>query len=110
MTFWAKSLRVFNCVHDIVKSYALAIGQRLRQVQKDLQQAEAMFESHRGRSHAAGAGPEVKAQVEARQRTYRHHLETLSLTLHPFGIADSAPQTFAEVESYLQQGVEAWHA
>jgi hypothetical protein len=62
-------------------------------------------------------GPEAKAQVEARQaevrrweavqRTYRHHLETLSLTLHPFGIADSAPQTSAEVASHLQAAVEA---
>ena len=107
----------FHFVHDIVKSYALAIGRRLRQAQKDLKQAEAMLESHRGRGHADGAGPEAKAQVEARQaevrrweavqRTYRHHLETLSLTLHPFGIADSAPQTSAEVESHLQAAVEA---
>lgn len=102
----------FHFVHDIVKSYALAIGRRLRQAQTDLKQAEAMLESHRGRSHAEGVGPEAKAQVEARQaevrrweavqRTYRHHLETLSLTLHPFGIADSAPQTSAQVASHLQ--------
>ena len=107
----------FHFVHDIVKSYALAIGRRLRQAQKDLKQAEAVLESQRGRSHTDGAGPEAKAQVEARQaevrrweavqRTYRHHLETLSLTLHPFGIADSAPQTSAEVESRLQAAVEA---
>jgi hypothetical protein len=41
------------------------------------------------------------------QRTYRHHLETLSLTLHPFGIADSAPQTSAQVDSRLHAAVEA---
>jgi hypothetical protein len=110
----------FHFVHDIVKSYALAIGRRLRQAQTDLKQAEAMLESHRGRSHAQGVGPEAKAQVEARQaevrrweavqRTYRHHLETLSLTLHPFGIADSAPQTSAQVASHLQVVVEAIEA
>lgn len=110
----------FHFVHDIVKSYALAIGRRLRQAQTDLKQAEAMLESHRGRSHAEGVGPEAKAQVEARQaevrrweavqRTYRHHLETLSLTLHPFGIADSAPQTSAQVASHLQVVVEAIEA
>src|SRR4051794_5191544 len=108
---------VFHFVHAIVKSYALAIGRRLRQAQKDLKQAEAVLESQRGRSHTDGAGPEAKAQVEARpaevrrweavQRTYRHHLETLSLTLPPFGIADSAPQTSAEVESRLQAAGEA---
>jgi len=107
----------FHFVHAIIKSYALAIGRRLRQAQQDLKQAEAVLESHRGRSHADGAGPEARAQVEARQgegrrweavqRTYRHHRETLSLTLHPFGLADSAPQTSAEVESHLQATVEA---
>jgi hypothetical protein len=107
----------FHVMHDIVKSYALAIDRRLRQAHKDLKQAEALLESHRGRSHADGAGPEAQAQVEARQaavrrweavqRTYRHQLETLSLTLHPFGIAASAPQTSAEVESHLQAAVEA---
>jgi hypothetical protein len=44
------------------------------------------------------------------QRTYRHHLETLSLTLHPFGIADSTPQTSAQVESRLHAEVEAIEA
>jgi len=34
-------------------------------------------------------------------------LETLSLTLHPFRIADSAPQTSAQVESALQAAVAA---
>jgi len=34
-------------------------------------------------------------------------LETLSLTLHPFRLADSAPQTSAQVESPLQSAVEA---
>lgn len=44
---------------------------------------------------------------EAAHHTYRRHLETLSLTLHPFRIADSAPQTSAQVESHLQEAVEA---
>jgi hypothetical protein len=34
-------------------------------------------------------------------------LETLSLTLHPFRIADSAPQTSAQVASHLQAAVAA---
>jgi len=58
--------------------------------------------------------------VEARQgevtrweeahNTSRDHLETLSLTLHPFRIADSAPQTSAQVESQLKAAVEAIEA
>src|SRR5262245_43157128 len=61
--------------------------------------------------------PKTKALVEARQvevtqweeahRTYRDLLETLSLTLHPFRISDSAPQTSAQVESQLQAMGEA---
>jgi len=47
---------------------------------------------------------------EAVQRTYRHHLETLSLSLHPFSIVDSAPQTSVQVESRLQAEVEALEA
>ncbi len=61
--------------------------------------------------------PEAQALVTARQaevtrweeahNTSRRHLETLSLTLHPFHISDSAPQTSAQVESHLQAAVEA---
>jgi hypothetical protein len=44
---------------------------------------------------------------EEAHHTYRSHLETLSLTLHPFRLSDSAPQTSAQVESKLQAAVEA---
>ena len=60
------------------------------------------------------------ALVEARQaevtrwpeahHTSRGHLETLSLTRHPFRIANSAPQTSAEVASQLQAAVAAIEA
>jgi hypothetical protein len=46
---------------------------------------------------------------EAHHR-YRQHLETLSLTLHPFCISDSAPQTSAQVDSHLQVAVAAIEA
>ena len=47
---------------------------------------------------------------EARQQEYRQQLETLSLTLHPFAIDDSAPQTSAQVEARLHAHVEAIEA
>jgi hypothetical protein len=47
---------------------------------------------------------------EAVQHTYRQHLETLSLTLHPFCLADSTPQTSAQVASRLSAAVEAIEA
>ena len=55
------------------------------------------------------ASPEATRQMEAAQAKvrrweavhseYRQRLETLSLTLHPFRIDDSAPQTSTQVES-----------
>ena len=106
----------FHLVHEIVKSYSLAVGRRLSQAHKDLKQAEAVLVRHPGLAQ----GAEAKAEGEARhvevqrweevQRTSRHHLETLSLTLHPFGIADSAPQTSAQVASRLHDAVEAIEA
>jgi hypothetical protein len=99
----------FHLVHEIVKSYSLAVGRRLSQAHKDLEHAEAVLASH----PELAQGTEIetrRAEVqrwEEVQRAYRHHLETLSLTLHPFGIADSAPQTSAQVDSRLHAEVEA---
>lgn len=91
-------------------------GRRLSQAHKALEHAEAVLASHPGRAQGAEATLEVegrRAEVqhwEEVQRTYRHHLETLSLTLHSFGISDSAPQTSAQVDSRLHAAVEAIEA
>src|SRR5882724_521368 len=110
----------FHFVHEIVKSYSLALGRRVRQARQDLKHAEERLARHVARAPAALNSPEAKAHVEAKQvevqqweevqRPYRHHLETLSLTLHPFGIADSLPQTSAQVECRLHMEVEAIEA
>jgi hypothetical protein len=103
----------FHCVHEIVKSYSLAVGRRVSQAHKALKQAEALLTSHPGLAQDTEVTAEVEARRaevqswEAMQGAYRHHLETLSLTLHPFGIFDSAPQTSAQVDSRLQAEVEA---
>jgi hypothetical protein len=44
---------------------------------------------------------------EAVHHTSRGHLETLSLTLHPFRLTDSTPQTSAQVDSQRTAAVEA---
>ena len=103
----------FHCVHEIVKSYSLTVGQRLRQAHKDLAQAEAVLTSR----PALAQGVEATTVVEVRraevqrweeaQRTYRQHLETLSLTLHPFDLSTALPQTSAQVDSRLHTAVEA---
>jgi len=107
----------FHLVHEIVKSYSLALGRRVRQAHKELTAAQEALARPQGRPQAAHEAPEAKALVATRQaevtrweearHTYRRHLETLSLTLHPFRIVDSAPQTSAQVESHLQAAVEA---
>jgi hypothetical protein len=107
----------FHVVHDIVKSYALTIGRHVRQAQQELTKATEALARLQGQPHTAPDAPEAQALVAARQaegqqwaevqRTYRHHLETLSLTLHPFCIAASTPQTSAQVASQLHAAVEA---
>ena len=107
----------FHCMHDLVKSYSLAIGQRLRQAQQELTKAQEGLARRQGPPRIDRTDLEAQALVEARQvevtrweevrNTYRGHLETLSLTLHPFRIADSVPQTSAQVESQLKATVEA---
>src|SRR5262249_43392805 len=96
---------VFHVVQDIVKSYSLAIGRHVRQAQQALTQAVeacARIQNLQEQPHRAPEAREAQALVATRQaeveqwtevqRMYRHHLETLSLTLHPFRIADSTPQ------------------
>jgi hypothetical protein len=107
----------FHVIHDMSKSYALAIGRHLRQAHQDLTKAQETLARRQGRPHAAPDDPEATALVAARhaevqqweevQHTYRHHLEMLSLILHPFRLADSTPQTSTQVESQLQAEVES---
>ena len=110
----------FHCMHDLGKSYALAIGQRLRHAQQELTKTQETLVRRQGPSHVDQPDLKAKTLVDAKQSevtrwegvhsTYRHHLEVFSLTLHPFSISDSAPQTSAQVESQLTVVVEAIEA
>jgi hypothetical protein len=110
----------FHVIHAIIKSYSLAMGRCVRHAHQELRKAEEALGRRQDQAHAAPDRPEAQTEVEAKraevrrweevQRTYRHQLEMLSLSLHPFGIADSAPQTSAQVESQLQAAVEAIEA
>jgi uncharacterized protein DUF6399/IclR-like helix-turn-helix domain-containing protein len=110
----------FHVIHAIIKSYSLAMGRGVRHAHQELQKAEEARARRQDLAPAVPERPEAKAEVEAKraevrrweegQRTYRQQLETLSLSLHPFCIADSAPQTSAQVESHLQAAVEAIEA
>jgi uncharacterized protein DUF6399/winged helix-turn-helix DNA-binding protein len=107
----------FHLMHDIVKSYSLAIARQVRQAQQALKTAEDALASPPALAHADHDGAAAQARVVASRaavqrweevrRAYRHHLETLSLSLHPFGLLNSIPQTSAQVESRLQAAVQA---
>jgi hypothetical protein len=110
----------FHFMHDIVKSYSLAMARQVRQAHQARTQAEAVLARHPELAYDDPDSRAVKAEVQAKraevqrweevQRMYRHHLETLSLTLHPFGISDAAPQTSAQVQGRLHAAVEAIEA
>jgi Family of unknown function (DUF6399) len=113
----------FHLMHDIVKSYSLTMARQLRQAHQALTHAESVLARHRELACGGSDRPAVQAEVDAKratvqqweeaQRTYRHDLETLSLTLHPFNISDAAPQTSVQVHSRLQatvEAIEAWAA
>src|SRR4029434_9473177 len=99
----------FHVVHAIVKSYALAIGQRWRHAQQELTKATEPLARREGRLQGEQATREARDLVEARQaevtrweeasHIYRGHWERLSLSLHPFHIVGSTPQTSAQVEN-----------
>src|SRR5882672_4412093 len=107
----------FHLVHEIVKGYSLALGRRVSQAHKELTEAKEALARLQGRPQAAQEVPEATALVDTRQaevtrwdeghHTYRRLLETLSFTLHPFRIANSVPQTSAQVASQLQTAIEA---
>jgi hypothetical protein len=107
----------FPVVHDLIKSYALAIGRHLSQAHQERTHAKAALAPRQGLPQAAHDDPEAQALVAARQaegqqweevqHPSRHPCETLSLTLPPFPLPDATPHTSAQVESRLPAAVEA---
>jgi hypothetical protein len=103
-----------------VKSDWLALGQRLNQARQEIQKAEGQLRRHQEGTTRGEAYWKATRQVEVRQaevthweagqQEYRQQLETLSLTLHPFTIATSTPQTATQVETRLPAHVEAIEA
>jgi Family of unknown function (DUF6399)/IclR helix-turn-helix domain len=110
----------FPVIHDISKSYSLALGRRLSQARQDLMKAQETLARRQDSPQAAHNAREVQALIAAKQaevqqwdemqHTYRHHLERLSLILHPFRLSDSTPQTSEQVESQLHAEVAAIEA
>jgi hypothetical protein len=110
----------FPGMQEVVKSYALAIGQRVRQAQQALTQAKEAMARRQGPPKLEQSAPKAKVLGATRQaevtrweearNTSRGLVETRSLTRHPFRLSDAAPQTSAQVESQLQAAREAIEA
>ena len=107
----------FHCMHDLVKSYSPVLTRRLHHAHQALKQAEEALSQRLSPDGWCQDDPEAQRHVEVRRADvqqweevdslYRHHLETLSLTLHPFTLQDSTPQTSPQVQHRLQAEIDA---
>jgi hypothetical protein len=107
----------FHCMHDLVKGSALSLARHVRHARQELTKAEEALRKPRGAEGHAQGNAEAQHHIEVKrvalqrwegvQNAYRHHLETLSLTLHPFHLHDASPQTSLQVQSRLHTAVDA---
>ena len=83
----------FHVVHELIKSYSLAIGRHLRQAHQDLKPAQEALARCQERPRAAHDAPEATLLVAARHTEGRRW--------------EAAPQTSAQVTSHRQATVAA---
>jgi hypothetical protein len=83
----------FHLMHEIVKSYSLALGRRVSQAHRELTEAQEGLARLPGRPQAAHAAPEATALVATRQaevtrweeahQTYHNYLQQSGKRLKP---------------------------
>ena len=108
---------VFHLIHDLVKSYSLSLWSRLRQARQALRQAQERLATCQAVDPSSAEVLQAQAVVEASEaevkrwegvhRAYRHHLEQLSLIVHPWCLLDSTRQSSADVERQLRAEIAA---
>ncbi len=108
---------VFHLIHELVKSHSLAIAGRLRQARQALSQVQERLATCEGSDpnsveteQAQGLVEASRAEVtrwETVRSTYQRHLETVSLIMHPWRVADSIRQSSQEVEGQLRDEIDA---
>jgi len=94
---------LFHLIHELVKSYSLAILGRLRHARQALSQAQERFRMCQVSDPSGAEAQQAQAVVEASaaqvqhwetvDSAYRQHLERVSLLLHPWRLCDSTRQT-----------------
>src|SRR5919106_5422588 len=108
---------LFHLLHELVKGYSLGIWRQLKTARQGLSRAQehlvtcqaagasaAQIESARA---AVAAGEAEVAHWQQARDTYRGHLEAMSLSVHPWRLTDSMPQSSQEVEAQLAAEVAA---
>jgi hypothetical protein len=108
---------LLHLIHDLVQSHALAILGRLRHARQALSQAQEHLRLCQGAAPSGAAAQQAQAVGEARaaqvqhwetaDRTYRQHLERVSLLVPPWRLVASTRQTSHEVEHQVQAAVAA---
>jgi hypothetical protein len=111
---------VLHLLHALVKGYSLVIWRQLKTARQALSRAqehvatcqalgasEVEIESARV---AVGSGEAEGAHWEQVRDTYRGHLEAMSLSVHPWRLTDSTPQSSQEVEAQVAAEVAALQA
>ena len=111
---------LFHRIHELVKSYALAIGSRLRQARQAFSQAQEPLSQGQTSSPSSAEAQQVHALVEASaaevtrwekvHSAYRYHLATVSLIVHPWRLVDSTRQTSAAMKRQLHAETRALEA
>jgi len=111
---------VFHLTHALVKSYSLAILGRLRHAREVLSQAQERLRKSQEIDPSGREAQQAQAVVEASaaqvppwetaERTYRQHLENVSLIVHPWRLGDSTRQTSHAVEHQLHAEITALEA
>ncbi len=108
---------VFHLLHDLSKSYSLAIFSHLRHAQQVLNQAQERLTKCQASPPSAAEVEQAQALVVASEAevirwqsvrsAYRSHLETLSFIVHPWHLMESTRQASAEVEGRLRAEIGA---
>jgi hypothetical protein len=108
---------LFHLLHELVKGYSLVIWRQLKTARQALSrtqerlatcQASGASEAQIESARAAVATDEAEvAHWQQVRDTYRGHLEAMSLSVHPWRVTDSTPQSSQEVEAQLADEVAA---
>ena len=108
---------LFHLIHELIKSYSWAILGRLRHARQALHQAQERLRMCQGSDPSGADAQQAQAVVEAcaaqvqhwetAESAYRHHLERVSLLVHPWRLVDATRQTSQEVEDQLHAEITA---